>query len=70
MQNGQCKVINEKYWMENNEDDGRGEGWNNGLEPNIPIFHSSNKLLILHPGCGNGNTDHGRAYGEKNPHCG
>jgi hypothetical protein len=41
MQNGQCKVSNGKYWVENNEEDGRVEDWDNGLEPNIPIFHSS-----------------------------
>jgi hypothetical protein len=54
----------------NNEEDGRVEDWNNGLESNIPIFHYSNKLLILHPGCGNGHTETGRKYGEKSPHRG
>ena len=70
MQNGQCKVVNEKYRLENGEEDGMVEDWDNGLELNIPKFHSSNNLLILHPGCDNGNTDKGRKYGEKSPHRG
>jgi hypothetical protein len=56
--------------LENGEEDGMVEDWNNGLEPNIPLFHYSNNLLILHPGCDNGNTDKGRKYGEKSPHRG
>jgi hypothetical protein len=47
MQNDQCKVVNEKYRLENGEEDGMVEDWDNGLEPNIPIFHYSNNLCVI-----------------------